>query len=210
MRHAGPLPVLLGEVRRESGVWPIPAAFRPGRMGGARAVAGLAGDVDVAPCRGETVGLGIVVLAVARGMAVRAHVVPILVDAGPVDRFAGPRRVVPVHVKPALPACLRRAGIPGDPVGLQAAVRHFEQILLQRIGAEGVRHLVRGHRPIGASDLQPPAAVAPEETRALAGCLEGRAGKIPEHAVLGRFRHRQVMMGSAPQVRFLLVATAAS
>ena len=140
----------------EPGQQTIPAALtvatRPGHVRLARAVAGLAGDVDFRPGRVEGIAPGVVILAQVGGVAVRALVVPVLVDAGPVQRIARADVLAGVEVKPALAACVRRTGIPGDGQRLQPAARKLDQVLLQRIDAEGVADpevLQRAVRAVG-------------------------------------------------------------
>src|SRR3546814_13332038 len=63
--------------------------LRPDQMLRAGAVARFAGNVDLAPPRVVTVGLGIVILAQVRRMTARTAAVPVEVRASPVQRIAG-------------------------------------------------------------------------------------------------------------------------
>ena len=108
----------LVEVDRE----PVVAALAPGQpallplgpgdVGRAGTVAGLAGDIDLGP--GGRVGVRgrIVVLAQLGRVALGAHEVPGLIDAGPVQRIAGVQVLVGVEVEPALAALILRAARP--------------------------------------------------------------------------------------------------
>ena len=109
-------------------------ALRPGDVGRAGAVAGLAGDVDLRPGRRIGVFRGVVVLAQLGRMALGAHEVPGLVEPGPVQRVAGVQVLVGIEVEPALaalvlrPRCPRRcrapaSGRPGRRSGTAAAGR---------------------------------------------------------------------------------------
>jgi len=87
---------------------PVALVVRPGDVARPRPVAGLAADVDVGPGGGVTVGLLVVVLAQVGRVAVGALVVPVLVDAGPVQRIAGLQLLIGIEVEPALPALVLR------------------------------------------------------------------------------------------------------
>lgn len=83
---------------------------------------------------------GVVGLDEIGGMALGAHVVPVLVGAGPVQAVAGGRDRVGIQVEPALPASLCGAGVPRNVEGLQSPPIQRQQVLLQRIHAERVAH----------------------------------------------------------------------
>src|SRR3546814_115773 len=115
----------------------------------AGAVARFAGNVDLAPPRVVTVGLGIVILAQVRRMTARTAAVPVEVRASPVQRIAGFDRlridvgvaealVGRIQMKPALSALHRRPAVPGDIQDLLATVREVDHVLLQGMNAEGV------------------------------------------------------------------------
>jgi hypothetical protein len=116
-------------------------------------VAGLAADADLGPGGGEAVRRGVVILAHAGRMALRAHEIPILVQLGPVQDVVVLDVLVRIEMKPALAAVALRAAVPGDREGLQAAVGKFDEILLQRLDAEGVFHLERGELAVGPVGL---------------------------------------------------------
>ena len=71
--------------------------------------------------------------------------------------------LVRVLAEPALPALLLRPRVPGDRERLQAPARQFDQVLLQRIDAEGVLDLEVGELAVGSVGANEELAVAPEE-----------------------------------------------
>jgi hypothetical protein len=92
-----------------------------------------AGNVEIGPVGGEIV----ILLQIGR-VAVGALVVPGLVAPGPVQSIAGLELLAGVKVEPPLAALLFRPAVPGDTERLQPSTRERDQILLQRIDAEGV------------------------------------------------------------------------
>src|SRR5690606_24455417 len=90
---------------------------------GTGTVAGFAADGHLGVGGAERIRRGVVTEPDVGRMTLRAHVVPVLVRAGPVERIAGRHRLVGVEVEPALPACLRWPRIPGERQRLQAPPR---------------------------------------------------------------------------------------
>ena len=128
---------------------------RPCDVARALAVAGLAADADLGPGGGEAVFGGVVILVHAGRVALRAHEIPVLVQLGPMQDIIVLDLLARIEMKPALPALLLRPAVPGDRERLQPAVRKFDEILLQRIDAEGVFHLERRElavRPVGLDE----------------------------------------------------------
>src|SRR5262245_43295027 len=142
---------------------PALAGGGPGEVLGARAMTGLAADVDLRKGRGEAIGRRVVVFAHAGRMTFRTHEIPILVELGPVQEVVVPDRLVGIKVKPALATRLLGAGVPGQRQGLQAAVRKFDQVLLQRVDAEGVLHLEGGKLAVGTVGFDQELAVVAKE-----------------------------------------------
>src|SRR5262252_898202 len=101
-------------------------------------MAGLTADVDVRPARSESIGRGVVVLPDAGRMTVGAHEVPVLRRPRPVQLVVAGDALGGVEVKPPLAAVLPRARIPRDRKRLEPAVWKLDEVLLQRIDAEGV------------------------------------------------------------------------
>ena len=105
-------------------------ASSPQSVLGSGAVACLARNVDLRP--GGVVlpsGKVEVLLQVGR-VALGAHVVPVLVWAGPMERVVGGDFFVRIEVKPPLAAVLRRPAVPRDAQCLAPAVREFDEVLL--------------------------------------------------------------------------------
>ena len=181
----------------------------PGDVGGAGTVARLAGHVDLRPGGRIGVGGGIVVLAQLGRVAFRAHEIPGLVDAGPVQRVAGPEVPVGVEMEPALPALIFGPRIPRDAERLHPAVRERDQVLLQGIDAERVADLVLAElavRPVGGDEEL---AVALEEARGHAAMGEAGVIEVAKDGFEGRLLHRERVLRIAPRCHLALVAPAA-
>ena len=114
-----------------------------------------------------------------------------------------------IEVEPALAALVLRPAVPGDRQRLQAAIGKLDQVLLQRIEAEGVLDLERGELAVGAVGLDEELAVLAEEARAHAVIVEARVVEIAEHRFLGRVVHRVLVLRGAPQLRLRPVAAGA-
>ena len=172
-------------------------------------MAGLAADADLRERCGKAIGRRIVVLAHAGRMTFGAHEVPVLVQLGPVQDVVVTDLLVRIEVEPALAALCLRSAVPGHRQGLQAAVGKLDQVLLQRIDAEGVFDLESGKLAIGSVGFDQKFAVVAKEARAHTVVVEGRAGKIAEHGRLGRMIHRMPVLRATPQLGLLLVAAGA-
>ena len=143
--------------------FPAGFALGPGNVLGAGPVAGLAGHIDLRPGGREGLRGGIVVLLQIRGMAFRAHAVPVLAGFGPVQLIVVCDLLVGVQVKPALTSLHFRPCIPGQAQRLQTATGKFHQVLLQRFDTESVLDRVvmqRAVRAFGANHERP---VLPEK-----------------------------------------------
>ena len=117
----------------------IARALRPVDMPARRSVAGLAADADLGKAGIETIRGRVIILAQRGGMALRAHEVPVLLRARPVQRIGGRDHLVRIEVEPALAALARRADVIGEGQGLFAAIGKADQILLERFETEGIR-----------------------------------------------------------------------
>jgi hypothetical protein len=188
---------------------PTLLALGPGDVGRAGTVAGLAADIDLGPGRRVSVRGRVVVLAQLGRVALGAHEVPGLVDPGPMQRIAGFELLVGVEMEPALPALILGPRVPGDAERLHPAVGKGDQVLLQRVDAEGVADLEvveLAVRPVGG-DEEP--AVASEETRGHLAMGDAGVIKVAEDGLGGRLLHRQVMVRAAPRRHLALVAATA-
>src|SRR5262244_3170329 len=177
------------------------ALARPLDMPGAGAVTGLASHVDLAPLALVAVRSRIVVLLEVRGVALRAHEVPVLVAPRPVQRIVGRELFVGIEGEPALPF-----HVPSHGEALEPPPGEFHQVLLQRRHAERVLDLEVASLAVGALRVHEELAVARVEARALAEVGEGRVAKIAEHGVRGSGLHRLSVMRAAPLARLRGVA----
>ncbi len=200
-----PLHRVIGLARRP----PASLLLGPGNVARALAVAGLAADADLGPAAVEAVRGGIVVLGDARRVALGAHVVPVLVQPGPVQLVVRRDRLVRVEVEPALPALVRGPAVPGDRQRLEAAVRELDQVLLQRLDAEGVLHLEGGERAVRPVSLDHELVAVAEKARPHAEMLEGRAREVAAHRRLGRMRHCLRVLRAGPRFELCRVAAGA-
>jgi len=117
-----------------------------------------------------------------------------------------PDRLVGVEVEPALAAFILRPRVPGDRQRLDTAIRELDQVLLQRVDAEGVLDLEGRElsvRPVGL-DLELIAFA--EEPRTHAVVVEDRIGEIAEYRLVGRLIHGVLVLRGAPEPRLRLVA----
>ena len=208
-RDAAPLVQCDREPLRCIGPACIRVELRPRDVVRARAVTGLAADVDLGPGRPVGAGRVVVVLAQVGRVAVGALVVPVLVDAGPVQRVAGLELAIRVEVEPALPALCLGTRVPGDAERLQSPPGQLDQVLLQRMDAERVLDLEVGERAVRSVGVDEEPTVATEEAGRDAGVREARVGEVAEHRLLGRLLHRAVVMRAAPRLVFLGVTARA-
>src|SRR5215510_2468131 len=149
------------------------ALARPLDVPDAGAVTGLAPDVDLAPLALIGVRHRIVVLLEIRGVALRAHEVPVLVAPRPVQRIVGRELFVGIQGKPAPPP-----HVPSHGEALEPPPGKFHQVLLQRRHAERVLDLEVAGLAVGALRVHEELAVAREEAGALAEVGEGRVAEI--------------------------------
>ena len=178
---------------------PVALPVRPRDMAGAGPVARLARDVDLVPLRVEGAGLRVEVLPQVGRVALGALEVPVLLQAGPVQRIAGLDVLARIEVEPALAALRLRPRIPRDAQGLHAAAGQLDQVLLQRTDAERILDLVVGElavRPVGVDD-EPVAAA--REGRGGAGVGEPGVGEVAQHRLPVGNLHRQIVVGAFPR-----------
>lgn len=101
-------------------------------------VARFAANTQLGEGRGVTIGIYDVVFFHSRRVTVRAHVIPVIRPATPMERIGRGNRFPGPQVEPSLPALVFGSGIPGECKGLQPTVSSVEQVLLQRLNAKGV------------------------------------------------------------------------
>ena len=157
-------------------------------------MAGLTAHADLGPAGGEAVIRRVVILAHAGRVALRAHEIPVLVQLGPVQHVVVLDLLARIEMEPALPALLLRPGVPGDRERLQPAVGKFDEILLQRIDAEGVLYFKRGElavRPIG---LDKKLAVLAEEAGMHTIMVDARVVEVAQHGFVAGMLHRHAVL----------------
>ena len=161
-------------------------------------VAGFAADAYLGIRCVEGVRIEIVAEPHVRGMAFGAHVVPIKVAAGPVQRVAGANVLIRVQVIPTLATVNFGARVPGELQGLLAAAGRVDQVLLQRCHAEGVRDFKRflfARRIFEGHDV---ATLASSECCSGVEVRNGDVGKITEDSVCVGNLHCLLVMRSLP------------
>ena len=177
----------------------------PGVLG-SRPVAGLATHIHLRPLGCVGGGGGIEVFPEIGRVAVRAHVVPVEMQAGPVEQIIGRDFLVGIEVVPALPALVDRARVPANLERLEPPAFRRQEILLQRIDSEGVFDLPVLALPppvLGIDPILPLPGEKPEDAPEM---LELGIFKIPENGFRGGDRHGFVMVGFLPLGERLLVA----
>ena len=95
-----------------------------------------------------------------------------------------------IEVKPALAALIFRPAVPRQRQRLKPAVREFDEILLQRIEAEGIFHFERCELAIRPVRLDHEFPVAPKEAGMHAEIVEAGVAEIAEHRFVGSVLHR--------------------
>ena len=84
-------------------------------------------------------------------------------------------------MEPALAAIVLGSAIPRDGQCLQPAIREFDQVLLKRVHAKSVFHLISRKLPIGPISLDKKFPVLAEEPGLNIEILKARVLKITEH-----------------------------
>src|SRR5262249_9704602 len=131
-------------------------------------------------------------------MAFGAHVVPVLAGARPVQHVAMIDALLGIEVEPALSAALPRPAVPGQGKRLQPAVGKLDQVLLQRVDAEGVLDFEVGQLPLSPVSIDEEPAVAAQEGRSDAGVREARAVEAAQHGLVIGVLHGLIVLRSRP------------
>src|SRR5262249_39839303 len=82
----------------------------------------------------------------------------------------------------------------------RAAVGEFDQVLVQRIDAEGIFHLERGELAVGSVGLDEEFPLLAEEAGVHAVIVETGLVEIAEHRRVGRMVHRLLVLRRAPEL----------
>ena len=181
----------------------MPRPFDVTRPG---AVTRLARDVDLVERRLVGVARGVIAFADMRRVAFGALQIPVLVPTGPMQRVAVVDLLVRIKMKPALPALFLLARVPCDRQRLITAAGKLDEILLQRIDAKGVLHLIVGELAVGSVGAHDVFPVALGELRFDAAMGELRVVEIAANRRWIRNLHCELMMRSCPRLELGLVA----
>src|ERR1700733_13549368 len=139
-------------------------------------------------------------------MTIGAHVVPVLIEAGPMPGIVRRDLLTRIQKEPPLTAPVARAAVPRYPQRLQTAARHRDEILLQRVDAERVADFVVMQRAVGTVGTHHELRSRAIEVRGDAAVVETRVIEVAEHSGIRSRLHRQLMMRSVPQ-RILVLVT---
>ena len=203
------------KVRQQPVIVQRPGALRaplrrsPLQVRGTCPVAGLAGDTDILPAGAIAVGGRVVVLSQVGRVTLGAHVIPVLLQLGPVQLIARADVLVRVQVHPALAALRARTGIPGDRQRLQPTIRKGHQILLQRIDPEGVADFKVLLAPIRTVSADEELVVPAVEARGDLAVHELRIVKVAQDRRRGGFLHGKLMVRAQPVLVLRCVASLA-
>jgi hypothetical protein len=175
-----------------------PPPSRAVRVRRAGAVTSFAADAHLRVGGVEGVRLGVVALSHRGGVAVGAHVVPVLEALRPVqlvgvgDAWAGKEE------EPPLAPVARRARIPRLGERLDPPIREGHEVLLERIHAEGVAHRVLvlpAVRALGAHERR---VAAPHEGGGDARVRERLAAEGRQHRARGGALHGHGVLRAHP------------
>jgi hypothetical protein len=86
-------------------------------------------------------------------MTLGAHEIPVLIQLHPAQRVVVLDLLVGIEVNPALASRRPRPAVLCEREGLDAPVGRFDEVPLQRVGAERVLHLERGGEAVRAVGL---------------------------------------------------------
>ena len=172
-------------------------------------MAGFATDADFGPCRRKAIRLGVVVLGDTGRVALRAHEIPVLVQPGPVQDVVVFDLLIGGEMKPALAALVLRPAVPSERQRLNAPVGELDEILLQRIDAEGVLRLKDGKLAVGAVSLDQEFPSLAKEAGTHTIMLEAGIVEIAKHGLVGGMLHRGLMLRGIPQLGLRLMAACA-
>ncbi len=177
-------------------------------MAGPRGMASFAGDVELGPGGLVAVRGCLVSLAQSCRVALRAHRVPTLVGAGPVERIARRDLLVRIEMEPAPPSPLGGPAVPGPAQRLQPAAGKLDEVLLQRLDTEGVadRQILDALRTL---DADGEALALANRDRGLPGVDERPSVEAAEDGPRRRLLHGEIVVRSLPEPVLLRMATRA-
>ena len=131
-------------------------------------------------------------------MTLRAHRIPVLHVARPMQWVGTGDRFIRVEMKPTLAAGVFRPGIPGPGQSLKPAVRKSDEILLQRLDAKGVTDREARDFAVAPFGLDHETIAVAEKSSFGAMALHGDVAKIAEDGFRRRDSHSARMMRLSP------------
>jgi hypothetical protein len=138
-------------------------------------------------------------------MTFGAHEIPILIEFRPAQNVVVPNVFVRIEMEPTLAALVFRSAVPCDRQSLQPSVRKFDKILLKRIHAERVFHLIGGQFSVMPVGFDEKLRVLAKETRLDIDILKARVVKITEHGLVRCMSHSALMLRRMPKSALGLV-----
>src|SRR5689334_10731186 len=133
-------------------------------------------------------------------MAIRAHEIPVLVEAGPMQGVMIRDALSGEEEEPALAPMSRGTAVPSDAERLQASAGHRDQVLLKWIDAERIFYFVVVEATVGAVGAHHEARPLPKEGRSDRVVGEVHVIEGAEHRSRRRHLHRRLMMRAAPEI----------
>ncbi len=164
----------------------------------AGAVAALAAVAELAPLAVEPTGRVREALAEAGGVAVAAHVIPVLPRAHPEERIPGRHVGLRIQVEPALAAARALARVPGERQRLDAPVVQLHQVLLQRRVPQRVSDLERLGLALLVLGRHEERRTAARKARLAPEVAEGDVAEVAEDAARVGPLHGVTVMGRRP------------
>ena len=165
-----------------------------------RSVAGLAAHTNFRVGRIKGVTRGIKSHLKIGRVALGAHVIPVLLQARPVQFVIRRNVLVGVLMKPALTAFGLRPRVPGKRERLQTPTGEFDQVLLQWLDTKCVddpKFAIVARR-IGCPHIK--AVVSREELRSGTEIVEARVVEIAEHSICICDLHGELVVRAKPVV----------
>ena len=108
-------------------------------------------------------------------------------------------------MEPALAALVLRPAVPGDTERLHPTVREGDQILLQRVDAEGVADLEVGELAVRPVGIDEELVVPFEEAGGDVAVREPHVVEVAEDSLVRRLLHGEVVVRAAPSAGLRLV-----
>src|SRR5262249_27110652 len=118
--------------------------------------------------------------------------------------------LVRIEMEPALSAFVFRSVVPGNRQCLQPPVGELDQVLLKRVHAERVFHLIKCELAVRSVGLDQKIRVLAKKPRSDVEILKARAVKIAEHGLVRCMSHCAFMLGRVPKLAFGLMTARAN